>query len=85
MENWRAFGLHEGWTGLILSMMWETAQGPESKWAEYLRSSPSSPGFPLYRLSLADVLPTSFDTPMFWDDKDLAELQGTSIVRRYPP
>lgn len=85
MGNWHRFGLDEGWSGLILSMMWETAQGPKSKWAEYLRSCVSFPVFPPYGLSLADVLPTSFDTPMFWDDKDLEELKGTSIIRGYPP
>ncbi|KAF8160689.1 hypothetical protein B0H34DRAFT_697698 [Crassisporium funariophilum] len=27
-----------------------------------------------------DILPRSFDTPMFWNADDLAELQGTSVV-----
>ncbi|KAJ3544364.1 hypothetical protein NMY22_g2810 [Coprinellus aureogranulatus] len=65
LENWQKFGLHEGWSGLILSMMWEAAQGPKSKWAGYF-----------------SILPASFDTPMFWDAPDLAELKGTSIVEK---
>ena len=27
-----------------------------------------------------DILPTSFDTPMFWTEEELAELRGTSVV-----
>ncbi|KAF6763120.1 hypothetical protein DFP72DRAFT_874754 [Ephemerocybe angulata] len=65
LDEWKRFKLDEGWSGLILSMMWEAAQGPKSKWSEYM-----------------SILPTSFDTPMFWDEKDLAELQGTSIVSK---
>ncbi|KAF8967820.1 hypothetical protein BDZ97DRAFT_1801404, partial [Flammula alnicola] len=57
--------LHEGWSGLILCMMWEAAQGSASKWSAYL-----------------DILPSTFDTPMFWNDVDLAELQGTSVVEK---
>ena len=26
------------------------------------------------------ILPSHFDTPMFWNDEDLQELQGTSVV-----
>ena len=33
---WKKFGLHKGWTGLMLCMLWEEAQGPLSKWAGYL-------------------------------------------------
>jgi hypothetical protein len=28
----------------------------------------------------SDIMPSKFDTPMFWSDFDLAELQGTSVV-----
>ena len=36
MEEWKRNKLDEGWAGLILCMMWETAQGSTSRWAEYL-------------------------------------------------
>lgn len=29
-----------------------------------------------------DILPTSFDTPMFWTEGELAELRGTSVVEK---
>ncbi|KAI0368296.1 SET domain-containing protein [Pilatotrama ljubarskyi] len=60
---WREHGLHEGWAGLILCMMWEESRGAESKWSGYLAT-----------------LPNKFDTPMFWSDDDLKELQGTAVV-----
>ncbi|KAJ7212933.1 SET domain-containing protein [Mycena pura] len=31
-----------GWVGLILCMMWETAQGSSSKWSKYLESLPTT-------------------------------------------
>ncbi|KAJ7594459.1 SET domain-containing protein [Mycena floridula] len=62
-DAWKERTLDEGWVGLILCLMYETAQGPSSKWAEYL-----------------SILPTHFDTPMFWEDSDLDELKGTSVV-----
>ncbi|KAF9481573.1 SET domain-containing protein [Pholiota conissans] len=62
---WRGFGLHEGWSGLMLCMMWEAALGAQSKWGPYF-----------------DIMPSTFDTPMFWNDIDLAELQGTSVVEK---
>ncbi|KAJ3555641.1 hypothetical protein NM688_g2462 [Phlebia brevispora] len=61
--EWKRFKLDEGWAGLILCMLWEEAQGPLSKWAEYL-----------------SILPTEFDTPMFWSEEELQELKGTSVV-----
>ncbi|TFK85823.1 SET domain-containing protein [Polyporus arcularius HHB13444] len=60
---WKEHGLHEGWVGLILCMMWEESRGAESKWSGYL-----------------SVLPEKFDTPMFWEEDDLKELQGTAVV-----
>ncbi|KAH9892722.1 SET domain-containing protein [Cubamyces lactineus] len=62
-KSWKEHGLHEGWAGLILCMMWEESRGPESKWSGYL-----------------DVLPNKFDTPMFWGEEDIQELQGTAVV-----
>ena len=29
---------------------------------------------------ILEILPKKFDTPMFWDDDDLAELKGTAVV-----
>ncbi|KJA29063.1 hypothetical protein HYPSUDRAFT_177169 [Hypholoma sublateritium FD-334 SS-4] len=63
VKEWAAARLHEGWSGLILCMMWEEARGGASEWAGYF-----------------EILPTKFDTPMFWDAADLAELQGTAVV-----
>ena len=37
--DWRAHGLHEGWVGLILCMMWEESRGAASKWSGYLGTS----------------------------------------------
>ncbi|KAJ7451845.1 SET domain-containing protein [Mycena galericulata] len=63
MDRWRDGQMHTGWVGLILCMMWETAQGSDSRWSKYLES-----------------LPATFDTPMFWSDLELKELDGTSVV-----
>ncbi|KAH9485074.1 Ribosomal lysine N-methyltransferase 4 [Psilocybe cubensis] len=59
----KTFELHRGWAGLILCMMWEAAQGAQSKWCSYF-----------------EMMPTTFDTPMFWSEDELAELKGTSVV-----
>lgn len=79
-REWRSAGLDKGWSGLILCMMWEAARGAESVWAGYFgvffgfgwRGGAEFMG--------VDILPTSFDTPMFWSAEDLAELQGTAVV-----
>jgi SET domain-containing protein 6 len=34
--DWKKHGLHVGWAGLILCLMWEAAQGTSSKWSTYL-------------------------------------------------
>jgi N-lysine methyltransferase SETD6 len=34
--EWKEYGLHIGWAGLILCLMWETTQGESSKWSPYL-------------------------------------------------
>ncbi|KAI0823428.1 SET domain-containing protein [Trametes gibbosa] len=60
---WKEHGLHEGWAGLILCMMWEESRGAVSKWLGYLAT-----------------LPNAFDTPMFWGEDDMKELQGTAVV-----
>ncbi|KAK7473222.1 Ribosomal lysine N-methyltransferase 4 [Stygiomarasmius scandens] len=48
MQFWKEKGLDKGWTGLILCMMWETAQGVSSKWAEYLETLPKSFDTPMF-------------------------------------
>ncbi len=35
-KAWKEHGLHEGWAGLIICMMWEESRGAESKWSRYL-------------------------------------------------
>ncbi|KAG5646254.1 hypothetical protein DXG03_004081 [Asterophora parasitica] len=65
VDAWQNMKLNQGWTGLILCMMWETAQGTSSKWAGY-----------------SDTLPIHFDTPMFWNEADLTELNGTCVVEK---
>jgi SET domain-containing protein 6 len=72
--------MHMGWVGLILCMMWETAQGSSSKWSKYLGSFVSGIDNAPYELTRSDSLPTTFDTPMFWSDLELEELKGTSVV-----
>ena len=37
--EWKKFGLHKGWTGLMLCMLWEEAQGASSKWHGFFRTS----------------------------------------------
>lgn len=53
------------WLSLMLVMLYEYLQGPQSKWAPYFR-----------------VLPTRFDTLMFWSPAELQELQGSAIVEK---
>ena len=38
-EDWTL--LDKGWTGLILCMMYEEAQGEASRWCDYLRDLPT--------------------------------------------
>lgn len=51
------------WLSLMLVMIYEYLQGPQSRWSPYFR-----------------VLPTRFDTLMFWSPAELAELQASAIV-----
>ncbi|KZT10912.1 SET domain-containing protein [Laetiporus sulphureus 93-53] len=48
MESWKQFGLHIGWTGLILCMMWEESLGPSSRWSTYLPTLPSNFDTPMF-------------------------------------
>ncbi|KAJ7091963.1 SET domain-containing protein [Mycena belliarum] len=47
-ERWKTAKMHIGWAGLILCMMWETAQGPRSRWAQYLGSLPTAFDTPMF-------------------------------------
>ncbi|KAH9083935.1 SET domain-containing protein [Lactarius deliciosus] len=47
-EDWKKHGLHVGWAGLILCLMWEAAQGESSKWSTYLASLPITFDTPMF-------------------------------------
>lgn len=78
--EWKKFGLHTGWTGLMLCMLWEEAQGAASKWHGFFRVLRHF----LTRMKLltkaSAILPKTFDTPMFWTEKEIEELKGTAVV-----
>lgn len=46
--DWKKHGLHIGWAGLILCLMWEAAQGNSSKWSTYLASLPIAFDTPMF-------------------------------------
>ncbi|KAJ7267640.1 hypothetical protein B0H12DRAFT_1098154 [Mycena haematopus] len=48
LDRWTEAKMHTGWVGLILCMMWETAQGPSSKWSAYLESLPKTFDTPMF-------------------------------------
>jgi len=87
VNAWKLASLHEGWSGLILCMMWEASLAQESKWSTYFggltRASDEKEYWPgdsngiHFRI---DIMPSKFDTPMFWNEDDLAELKGTAVV-----
>ena len=64
------------WMQLILVMLFEN-QRPSSPWREYLSSSRE-----WEVLLTVDILPQHFDTPMFWTEQELQELEGTEILPR---
>jgi SET domain-containing protein 6 len=81
LDAWKNFKLHENWSGLILNLMWETAMGADSKWYKYFSRSFSRPHFRTDTLFMViEIVPKKFDTPIFWEDDDLAELKGTAVV-----
>ncbi|KAI3604827.1 set domain protein, partial [Moniliophthora roreri] len=47
-EKWKEYKLDEGWVGLILCMMWESAQGSTSFWVEYLQTLPTTFNTPMF-------------------------------------
>ena len=84
-DAWRTHGLHEGWVGLILCMMWEESRGAESKWSGYLGASCyTNKSICVHAHGMGwsgtAALPEQFDTPMFWPEDDIKELQGTAVV-----
>ncbi|KAF2811482.1 SET domain-containing protein [Mytilinidion resinicola] len=50
------------WLSLIVVMIYEYLQGPNSIWKPYF-----------------DILPTEFDTLMFWTEEELAELHASAV------
>ncbi|VDB84932.1 unnamed protein product [Peniophora sp. CBMAI 1063] len=48
LPAWKQHGLHTGWAGLILCMMWEEAQGADSKWSVYFDSLPNFFDTPMF-------------------------------------
>ncbi|KAF7967425.1 hypothetical protein HWV62_19045 [Athelia sp. TMB] len=46
--KWKNFELDKGWSGLILCMMWEEAQGTSSKWYPYLSQLPTAFDTPMF-------------------------------------
>ncbi|KAK0455504.1 SET-domain protein [Desarmillaria tabescens] len=47
-DEWKSRQLDRGWSGLILCMMWEAAQGNKSKWAPYLDTLPTEFDTPMF-------------------------------------
>ncbi|KAG8902145.1 hypothetical protein FRC00_001239 [Tulasnella sp. 408] len=71
-EDWESLG--SGWASLILCMMWEEAKGPQGKWGGY---------FGLFDLPFAKPsMPATFTTLMFWSDEELAQLKGSTILKK---
>jgi N-lysine methyltransferase SETD6 len=62
------------WMSLILVMLYEN-QIADSRWKPYF-------GTNLLELSKLDVLPVEFDTPMFWNERELKQLKGTEVLSR---
>ncbi|KAJ4389046.1 Ribosomal lysine N-methyltransferase 4 [Gnomoniopsis smithogilvyi] len=58
----------DSWTTLILILIHEHLLGAASRWAPYLAILPEGPA--------------DFNTPMFWTDVELAELQASPVVSK---
>lgn len=58
----------DSWTTLILILIHEHLLGAASRWAPYLAILPQGPA--------------DFNTPMFWSDVELAELQASPVVSK---
>jgi SET domain-containing protein 6 len=70
-----------GWSPLILCMMYEIEK-PDSFWKPYFgkhhKKEKKEKGE--FNTQWIDVLPREFTTPMFWNQEDLKELEGTDII-----
>ncbi|WFD01917.1 Ribosomal lysine N-methyltransferase 4 [Malassezia obtusa] len=65
--------VERGWCPLILMLMyehWRAKQGANPSWGPY---------FGMY-IANADVMPSKFDTPMFWTQEEIQNLNGTDVV-----
>ncbi|KAF8837690.1 SET domain-containing protein [Paxillus ammoniavirescens] len=74
---WRAHRLHRGWVGLILCIMWEDAWAHEraADGDSEDKTKTDAKWAPYIR-----TLPSTFDTPMFWNAEELEELKGTAVI-----
>ena len=66
-SSWKQSQLGKGWVGLILCLSTRRV-------SFLLRDDVFMSQYPIA------TLPESFDTPMFWNDEDIKELQGTAVV-----
>lgn len=67
--------IERGWCPLILMLMyehWRAKHGVQPSWGPY---------FGMFLVN-ADVMPSKFDTPMFWKQSELEALAGTDIVEK---
>jgi SET domain-containing protein 6 len=63
-------------------MMYES-QKEDSLWKPYFgNESSNTVMYRLLKKRKLDVLPRQFNTPMFWNQQDLKELEGTDIIRK---
>ncbi|CAO1630170.1 unnamed protein product [Sympodiomycopsis kandeliae] len=79
----------EGWTPLILCMMWEqwrTSTQEHSQVASTLVQEAQIPSDQYQEINwkpYLDIMPKDFSNmPMFWSEADLKELKGTNVVAR---
>lgn len=61
--------ISRNWIPLLTTMMWERARG-------YDQSIPSQTSWRPY----FEMMPTEFDTLMFWSDEELKELQASTVL-----
>ncbi|KAH8083611.1 hypothetical protein HD553DRAFT_312778 [Filobasidium floriforme] len=47
-EDWDVLEEHGGWASLMLSMMWEEAQGEASRWSGYIKALPNTFQTPMF-------------------------------------
>ncbi|KAG5639450.1 hypothetical protein H0H81_001572 [Sphagnurus paluster] len=61
IDVWKRMKMDQGWTGLILCMMWESANGNSSSWSEYFNILPARFDTPMFwsDVDLAELHGTS--------------------------